>query len=268
MRSQAIFSKKNLSLKPFFLCFVAIIFLYSNTLHAQNEEEEEEETYTREYIGGISFYTNGGLIGSLWYRGNYAITPNRCWGWGIEATNIKSPKEYSVQSQATGNNFIFGKLNYLYVLRPQYSRSWTLFEKSPNDGIRIKGNLIGGLSIGFVTPYYIQYNYGSSTGSLSRIVSEPYDPAKHTNIGAIQGAGGVLEGFGRSKIQMGGHAKASLTLDFGAFGSSITGIEAGFMLEAFPNKIDIMTSPVAGQEVENRNIFTSAFVSVIFGFKR
>ncbi len=249
---------------------LALFFLSVGISFAQNgnDENEEEETYTREYMGGVSLYTNGGLIGSLWYRGSYAITPKRFWGWGVEIGSIKSPKEYQVQSQATGNNFILGKLNYLYVLRPQYSRSWTLFEKSPTEGIRIKANLIGGPSIGFVTPYYIQYNYGASTGSLSRVISEPYDPTKHTNIGNIQGAGGILEGFGQSKLQMGVHAKTSLTFDFGVFGSSITGIEAGFMVEAFPNTVEIMTSPVVGQTVENRNLFTSAFIAIVFGVKR
>ncbi len=263
-----------LSMWAIIWCVIFIfLFIFSthNTLLAQqNPEDEETESYTREYMGGISFYTNGGLIGSIWYRGNYAITPTRFWGWGVEITNIKSPKEYQVQSQATGNNFILGKKNYLYVLRPQYSRSWTLFEKSPSEGIRIKGNLIGGLSIGFVTPYFIQYNYGTSPGNITRVVSEPYDPAKHTNLNAIQGAGAALEGFGQSKIQLGGHAKASITFDFGVFGSAISAIEAGIMVEGFPNKIEIMTLPFPSptQEAENRNIFTSAFISLVFGLRR
>ena len=117
-----------------FIFFVTSCNIFCTKLFAQNPEDEETETYTREYIGGISFYSNGGIIGSLLYRSNYAITPTRFWGWGIEITNIKSPKEYQVQSQATGNNFIFGKmiLLILRIMNPSNNR-----RQEENKNIRI-----------------------------------------------------------------------------------------------------------------------------------
>jgi hypothetical protein len=176
--------------------------------------------------------------------------------FGLELANVKHPKEVR-KTTVTGNNYVFGKSNYLYAIRPHYGREVILFKKAPNQGVQVSALAAVGPSIGLIAPYYIEY-------ALNRVetVLEPYDPAKHQSSYNIMGTGRLLEGLGKSKLAIGGMAKAALHFEFGVFKSNATGLEIGYQVEGFQKEIPLI--PTAG----NKQFFQSAYFTLFFGFRK
>jgi hypothetical protein len=228
--------------------------LFSGLALAQEEEDEE---YQSEFVYGINFNTNGGIIGGAMIKYARAMGPNMYQTFGLEIVNVKHPKELRAQSNLTGNTFIYGKQNYLFVIRPSYGRELVLFRKAPDEGVQINAIAAAGPSIGLVKPYYILYAY-----SPQDVRSEPYNPDRHNDFNRVSGSGGLTEGFDQMNITMGLHAKLGMSFELSGFRNSVTGFEVGFLAEAYTKKIIII--PAA----QNRSVFSSVYLTLFFGSKR
>lgn len=239
-----------------FLCF---------SFYSTAQDVDVPEDYISEFIYGININTNGGLIGGLMFKSTKIIKPKVYRTIGLEVVHVKNPKEIRVTSLITGNSFIYAKRNYLYSFRPQYGRDIILFRKAPEEGIQVSAIFAGGPSLGLVVPYYILYN--SPTG----VRSVHYDPNIHTNTNDMLGPGNLLDGIGESKIILGLHAKVGMSLDFGTFRNSISGIEVGVTVEGFGQTPELIanpdTSPTA-LEAPNKNIFTAFYANIFFGTRK
>jgi hypothetical protein len=239
--------------KTFFYLLIFSLSLFSFSANAQDTEDYD---YTSEFIWGINKNTNSGLIGGLILKFSKAITPTKFQTFGIEIVNVKHPQEQKFHSYS-GNYFIWGKSNYLYSLRGQYGREYILFKKAPQQGIQINAHFSGGPTIGIVAPYLLEIAVDKST------VYEQYDPenSRH-NITNIMGTGNIIQGLGKSNLNIGANVKSSLVFEFGTFKNNVTGFEAGFLVEGFPKEIVLV--PLA----ENKNIYTSAFITLFYGNRR
>ena len=235
--------------------FPLFFFLLAIPALAQREDVGNYE-YDREYLLGINKNTNGGLIGGVALKVGNRIDDSQFAYFGLELANVKHPKEVRYTT-VTGNNYIFGKSNYLYAIRPHYGRELILFKKAPNQGVQVSALAAIGPSIGLIAPYFIEY-------ALNRVetVVEPYDPAIHQSRFNILGTGQLLEGVGQSKLAIGGMAKAALHFEFGVFKSNATGLEVGYQLEGFQKKILLI------QTAENKQFFQSAYFTLFFGFRK
>ena len=235
--------------------FPLIFFLLAIPALAQREDVGNYE-YDREYLLGINKNTNGGMIGGFALKVGSRIDDSQFAYFGLELANVKHPKEVRYTT-VTGNNYIFGKSNYLYAIRPHYGREVILFKKAPNQGVQVSALAAVGPSIGLIAPYFIEY-------ALNRVetVIEPYDPAIHQSRFNILGTGRLLEGVGQSKLAIGGMAKAALHFEFGVFKSNATGLEVGYQLEGFQKKIPLI------QTAENSQFFQSAYFTLFFGFRK
>lgn len=241
-------SKLNFLIPLFFL-------LLANTALAQREDVGNYE-YDREYLLGINKNTNGGMIGGFDLKVGSRIDDSQFAYFGLELANVKHPKEVRYTT-VTGNNYIYGKSNYLYAIRPHYGRELILFKKAPNQGVQVSALAAVGPSIGLIAPYFIEY-------AINRVetVVEPYDPAIHQSRFNILGTGQLLEGLGQSKLAIGGMAKAALHFEFGVFKSNATGLEVGYQLEGFLKKIPLI------QTADNKQFFQSAYFTLFFGFRK
>jgi len=235
------------------ILIVAIILLVSSSLIAQTRMAPE---YTSEIIYGVNKNTNGGFIGGLMFRYNRIKSDKLTESFGLELSNVKHPKEVRYTT-FIGNAYIWGKQNYLYSIRPHYGAEYLLFRKAQKQGVQVSVLGAAGPTLGLVSPYYIEF----ATGPTSS-VRVPFDPEIHSNQNNILGNGGLLRGLGESQLQLGAHAKAGINFEFGTFRSNITGIEAGLMVEGF--REDIIIIPTA----DNRNFFSSAYISLYFGRRR
>jgi hypothetical protein len=157
----------------------------------------------------------------------------------------------------TGNNYIFGKSNYLYAIRPHYGREVILFKKAPNQGVQVSALAAVGPSIGLIAPYFIEY-----ARTRTETVVEQYDPEVHQSRFNILGTGRFLEGIGKSELAIGGMAKAALYFEFGVFKSNATGLEVGYQVEGFQKKIPLILRE------QNRQFFQSAYFTLFFGFRK
>jgi len=235
--------------------FPLIFFLLAIPAVAQREDVGNYE-YDREYLLGINKNTNGGMIGGFALKVGSRIDDSQFAYFGLELANVKHPKEVRY-STVTGNNYIFGKSNYLYAIRPHYGREIILFKKAPNQGVQVSALAAVGPSIGLIAPYFIEY-------ALNRVetVVEPYDPAIHQSRFNILGTGQLLEGVGQSKLAIGAMAKAALHFEFGVFKSNATGLEVGYQVEGFQKEIQLIKT------AENKQFFQSAYFTLFFGFRK
>ena len=235
--------------------FPLFFLLLSLPVLAQREDTGNYE-YDREYLLGVNKNTNGGMIGGIALKVGTRIDDSEFAFFGLELANVKHPKEVRYTT-VTGNNYIFGKSNYLYAIRPHYGREVILFKKAPNQGVQVSALGAVGPSIGLIAPYFIEY-------ALNRVetVVEQYDPAIHQSRFNILGTGRLLEGVGQSELALGGMAKAALYFEFGVFKSNATGLEVGYQVEGFQKKIPLILRE------QNRQFFQSAYFTLFFGFRK
>ena len=251
---------KNIYLRKINTLWVAIglFFITSQISLAQFwSEQDEGYLYKKEFIYGINFNTNGGLIGGGSFKYARVINEYMYHSFSFEFVHVKDAKEEKVTSFLSGNNFVPEKKNYFYVMRPQYGREFVLFKKAKKQGVQVNWINSVGPTIGLLAPYLIQYRYPDNI-----VKTEPYDPSIHQSFDAIIGAGSIFESMGKSKIIPGASLKSSLSFEFGTFNSSVTGFEAGFMLDTFFSDIQLLyNSPT-------KRIYTSAFVTLFYGFRK
>jgi hypothetical protein len=76
------------------------------------------------------------------------------------------------------------------------------------------------------------------------------------------GTGNIIQGLGKSNLNIGANVKSSLVFEFGTFKNNVTGFEAGFLVEGFPKEIVLVP------RAENKNIYTSAFITLFYGNRR
>lgn len=239
-----------------FSIVLAMLLVCSSLGYAQ-QEEEEEDAYEREFVWGINKNTNGGYIGGFNVKLSRRIGDEVFSTYGLEIANVKHPKEARIPA-LSGGSFILGKQSYLYALRLSYGRERVLFKKGPQQGVQIAVLVSGGPTLGIIAPYYVEVS-GGGPGGFTK--TEPYDPTKH-NKDNVFGTGRPLEGIGESSFTAGLHVRGGFSFEFGTFRSSVSGLEVGLMMEAYPEEIVLVAGSYAQQ------FFPSAYITLFHGSRR
>jgi hypothetical protein len=228
-----------------------ILTVIISDLNAQTQDSYE---YQSEFTWGINKNTYGGLIGGFVFKKARKLKDSK-WleTYGVELVNVKHPQEVR-KTSSTGNFYIHGKQNYLYALRLQYGRDLILFKKAPQQGVEIKAVFAVGPTIGILAPYYVEYSHGEPTSYFAQ-----YDPE---NGDGILGTGRLFQGIGESELKLGGNLKAAINFELGTVKSSVTGFEAGFLLDAYTKEIVLMPT------TENYSVFPTLFISIFYGSRK
>jgi hypothetical protein len=238
-----------------------IVFVLIDTAYCQKETKEAQKVFTKAY--GVSTATNTSIIGGAMVRITRPAKPFK--GrvasnyYVLEGVNIKSLREYASTTNAS-ERIIYGKLNYLWTIRPQVGKEITVFEKLDSEGIGFNFIVAGGPSFGVQKPYYIKYDTGKQRSD--RIIYVPFNPALHFDETRILGNGGVFKGIFDSKIIAGAHLKTAFNFDISAFKENATGIELGILAEVYAKQPELVAYNKSPQ------FFVSPFVSLYFGKKR
>ena len=235
---------------------LVFVFGVASTASAQTEEDE---SFQNELSYGININSNGGLIGGVFARSAYFMNERMYQFGALEIVEVKHPKENPLFSE-TGDQFIAGKQNYFFSVRPQYGREFVLFRKAAESGVQVNAILGGGPSLGLLVPYYIRYNYGGT--SSQDIRTEQYDPQRHRSLENVLGNATVFHGLGETNINIGAHLKGGLSFEYGRYRESIAGIEVGFVVEAFPKEMVIIP------QAENEQLFTSVYLNLYYGRRK
>ena len=239
------------SIRIFALSLIFTVVI--TNLRAQTQDSYE---YQSEFTWGINKNTYGGLIGGLVFKKARKLKdPKWLETYGLELVNVKHPQEVR-KTSGTGNFYIHGKQNYLYALRLQYGRDLILFKKAPQQGVEIKAVFAAGPTLGFLAPYYLEYSTGGN--ELSSYFAQ-YEPA---NGDEILGTGRLFQGIGESKFRLGANLKAAINFELGTVKSSVTGFEAGFLLDAYTKEIVLMPT------TENYSVFPTLFIAIFYGSRK
>jgi hypothetical protein len=222
-----------------------------------NAQTQDSYEYQSEFIWGLNKNTSGGLIGGLVFKKARKISERVFETYGLEIMNVKHPQEVRRNAVSSGNQFIFGKANYLYAFRLQYGRDLVLFKKAPQQGVEIKAVFAAGPSIGVVAPYYVEY---APRQNESILIRGQYHPG--IDYSQINGTGQLFEGIGESKIVPGGNLKAAINFELGTIKSQVTGFEAGFLVDAYTKKIELMPS------TKNYSVFPTVFLTLFYGSRK
>ena len=232
-----------------------ILIVSVSGLHAQTLDSYE---YQSEFTWGINKNTFGGLIGGFFFKKARKLNDKTLETYGLEIVNVKHPQEIR-KTSGTGNFFINGKSNYLYAFRFQYGRDLILFKKAPQQGVEIKGVFALGASLGIQAPYYVEYSPRSGSGPDSRTYFAQFDP---NNPDDILGTGRLFQGLGESKIKLGGNLKVAMNFELGTTKSSVTGFEAGFLLDAYTSEVILIPTAY------NYSVFPTLFIAIFYGSRK
>ena len=222
------------------------------------KEAVDEDNFKSILSFGLTTNTNSGLLGGVAVRKEILINSDAFHRhfhyFNFEIVSVNHYRESTSNVGGNGSGYVYGKQNYLFAIRPQYGREFNLFRKSSEGGVNVNGILAGGPTIGLLKPYYLQVSYGRGV-----IRDEVFDPTGKQN---IVGSGGFFEGLGDATVVPGINLKAALNFELDAFRQSNISLEIGFLAEAYTKKVNIMALS------ENRNLFTSGYVTVFFGGKK
>lgn len=216
--------------------------------------DPDTDNYTTFTSIGITANTNSGILGGAVVRQSKALSSQfrgkkQFRYMALEIVNVKHPREVVVSD--FGPRLIYNKMNYLFAIRPQYGRELMFFNHRDDEGIAFSGIVAAGPTIGLEKPYMVQEN----VGGVIRTV--PYTPST-----GVVGVGSFFQGFGKTKIVPGLHFKAALNFELSAFRNNMTGVEVGFLAEAYTRKIELMAA------AQNKSIYTSGYIALYFGSKK
>lgn len=240
----------------FTLCFMSVF----SFVNAQTNEEDE---HTTAFVYGINFNTNGGTIGGFNIKYSQVKKRNLYTTWGLEVVALKHPQEKKITYDGT-NRFVFGKLNYLYSIRPTYGIDYLLFRKAPEESVQVMAHFSAGPSFGVELPYYIKWQRNVPQAPL---IIEPYDPVKHSWT-EIAGTGGLFAGIGEAKIIPALFIKAGISLEFGEFRNNLTGLEVGFTSELFSRTTRILATEAAVGGTKNKQYMLGAYMTIFLGSRK
>ncbi len=260
------------------LAFITILLLgfsasaQTIVMNPSAEPELKGILFNNEWSAGARLYSNGwGVFGErTWIP---SIRKSRF--LRVEFQEIKDfrDKKQSAELAFFGpglenpKDFFFGKQNQFYVLRIGMGQKRVLGEKAEKNGVRLSFVWEGGLSLGFLKPYYLDLAYplpeGSNGNSQSFVIlTQRYTEANKnvfTDWFSIAGASGWGNGFSEIEPVPGGYGKIGLSFDWASNDDFVKSLEAGFQLDVYYKRI-----PLSVLE-DNKPFFMGAYIGFQFG---
>ena len=232
----------------------------------------DEQSYSKEFVYGVNFNTQGGLLGGASVRSTRVLGDRMLRFWSIEGVMLKNRSKEITRNTVIGGSYIDRKTNYAFALRPSVGMQRILFRKAAEAGVQVNGLLSVGPSLGLLLPYYISYDLTASGPrvnlSTDNIVNEQYDPYKHTDAERILDRGPLFSGIGDTKVVPGFHLRGGLSFEYGRYRDAVTGLEVGFLVESFTKRLVILSPGILSDRDDlNRQFFPSVYLTLYFGHR-
>ena len=235
----------------------------------------DEQSYNKEFVFGINFNNQGGLLGGASIRSSRVLDDRNLRFWMLEGVMLKNTgKEQRVTNPYVGGTYVASKTNHAFVLRPSFGLQRVLFRKAAESGVQVNVLASAGPSLGLLMPYYITYDRTFAVGqtqynlSTDDIVNEQYDRTKHNVELAILDHGPLFSGIGQTKVVPGAHLRGALSFEYGRYRDAVAGLEAGFLLEAFTKRMVILApDPNLSEDKLNSQFFPSVYLTLYFGHR-
>ena len=186
----------------------------------------------------------------------------------IEFSEHKHPKEIKGSNQGPTYTdkprpYKFGKINNFYALKLGYGFRKMIAGKPDQGTVSIHWVYAGGLSIGFLKPYYLDVFQNSSTEQIKYEDDPDFFVPKNPNDQAmIIGRSSLLQGIGETRIVPGLQAKTALHFDFASMRKRKLAIETGLSAELYTQKMAVMANVKAQPYILN------GYISLQFGNRK
>jgi len=234
---------------------------FIHTLTAQNTVFEEKRTiYKKEEAFGVIIHTRGW---GLTYRyGKYTSGFTRKI-YDVDLVGMKHPKEIKTFSSAfdNSNGYVFGQLNSIIIIRGGIGRHNTFVSKQSVRGISISSILVGGVSIAYAKPVYLEVFKDRTLDDGNEYEVVRYNPEKHQQT-EILGKASYFRGFFNGTYYPGLFAKYALSFESSKEANRINALEVGAILDVFVQNIPMMANDF------NKRYFFNLYVSLTFGAKK
>ncbi len=246
------------------LYILVVSFVLPFLVFGQTQEETifDEATiiYSNSVYGGAILHTNG-WGGHVTFGKGITAFKSRILQFdmvGMKHTKeIRSFNPYSEQTRS----YIFGKLNYFFILRPSIGQRVVSFDKIRKSGVSVGYNWRVGPSLGFTRPVYLEIGVPGNSFPFEDVIVEKYDPERHT-FDEILGRAGGLKGFNELKLKPGLYGAFAVNFEYDADREGLKGIEVGATVDYYPlGDVEIMAF------AENYQLFVNFYVCIQFGKK-
>ncbi|HPC97965.1 MAG TPA: hypothetical protein PL040_03250 [Bacteroidales bacterium] len=253
------FNRANLSASAVKRLLNAAIFylLIPMYLSAQGEIDNQPTIFLRnEITGGIFLSTDGFGFG---YREGKRVDYFNKRLLEIDLLTVKHPKEVKLTNPyyQTPGSFVFGKKNFVAILRGGYGHQKEIFEKADLGGVAVRYFYTGGAAVAFYKPIY--YKMLKFVGPYeAEIIEEKFDIKKHDPT-MIYSKSSFFKGLNEARLLPGLYGKAGFNFEYSRQDKVIHAIEIGAQINMFPKALPIMDT------ARNKAIFFSLFASYRFG---
>lgn len=246
------------SMKRVCLALVLLVFQAGNAFAQLEIESAEAETMLHQGIsGGIGIHNTGWFIGARYFLNKSGDTD---WLMEFDFSRNKHPKEFRNPNTAYINArpFVFGKLNDYFNVRLGGGQIRTLYDRSEKNGVEVRWNYSGGLTLALLKPVYLDFIYANPGDPNVDVRSERATYEKFFT-GQIYGASDFSSGLNQISLQPGAYLKTGLIFDFASFNDDIRFLECGVTVDAYAKPVEIMAIET------NSSIFVSFYVGLQFG---
>lgn len=240
---------------PFLICL-----LYALPNMAQYEEKSNPSgtNFQRDISGGVFWHPRGLGIniktGKRMQSGVWRVLD-------FDLVSMKHEKERRVRSSSFSapGSFFYGKLNSVYIVRAGYGRRWELSTHLYKNTVSSRFQVSVGPSFALLKPVYLEIYYPTPDNQGGFLVSEKYNPDKHTDPTTIFGNSSFFSGISDTKGRIGVNLKANIQFDWSDYYDQVQGLELGMVIDAFGREIPILAF------ASNKNVFTSLYICLNIG---
>jgi hypothetical protein len=228
------------------------------------EEEEGALIYSKQSAFGFKLNTDG--WGAFYEHGKYkTITKTNLWWLEIgEHKNPKEEKETITDASGffqIGNPIVYGKINNFYFLKLGLGQQILIGGKGNKNGVAVTGIYGGGISFGYLKPYYISVQ-DPTTGDIKDIRYSAATDSLYRDPTVITGSTGFTKGWGHGTVTPGAFARAALRFDYGRYNELLSAIEVGINAEYYTKDMRILL------DIPSKQFFFNAYVALTFGRRK
>jgi hypothetical protein len=229
---------------------------------AQNQAITESQLlYRKRILAGANLNTSG--LGGLNFKFGWQKTDRKKNMLDIEFARVRHPKEQRIYGNSENpQKYTYGRLNMLFLLRTGIGQTIFLTERPYKNAIQLNFNYSIGLSTALLKPIYLDIYHPYSDGLGGYVKSERYDPKIHSNQSQIWGNSPFFKGISNTKAEFGAYAKTSLSVEWGEFPEAFYALEAGMVVDGFPQGLELMA-----YQSKNYYLF-NFFVGFQFGWNK
>lgn len=177
----------------------------------------------------------------------------------LDISERKHPKEEKQQIYSNTSPIIYGKINFFYPIKLGMQYQYLLGNKGNKNGVSVTANVGGGLTLGLLRPYLIDLD---KQGERTYVKYESADSSYFLDQSIHIAGPGFGRGWSDLKITPGLYLKPAFRFDYGKYNEMVSALEVGLTAEFYSKKIPQMIY------IEQKNLFISAYVSVLFGRRK